>query len=322
MRVAFVLNGLTRGLEFLADDLFKLTIDLKKTYNIDSDFYCHFWSDQGIYFYDNTSFKSNIPIQNPIGIKQVLKSLNPIEYKISKFVEMEPDFFEYYQHLKSLNYLFFKSLNTSQKAEYMHDKWRMFCNKFSQLYGFESAVQLVKESCVTYDAIIRFRYDVLYDSEKSIVALVNALKSQISNIVIQDFKKYSVLTRYAEVEITTDLSKTPDSKFEYGMGDIMFLSSADNMIAYSENIFKNSAATLLKIQESLHYIYPTEIFWLNAALDKNISLTVNTRLFNSIIRNKNELDKTYKQNINVAVSRLSNFRYPTDTFLGNIKNND
>ena len=322
MRVAFVLNGLTRDVEFLTGDLANLTIKLKEKYGIDSDFYCHFWSNQGVYFYDNTPFNGTIPIQNPLGIEKVLVNLDPVSYKISKSIDMQSDFVEYYHHLKSINHLVIKNFNTSQRSEYKHNKWRMFCNKFSQLYGFESAVQLVKESGVTYDAIIRFRYDVLYDSEKSIVALVNALKSQINNMVVQDFKKYSALTRYAETETITDLSKTLDSKFEYGMGDVMFLSSADNMIAYAENIYKNSIATLLKIQESLHYVYPTEIFWLNAALDKNISLTANSRLFSSIVRNKNELSKIYRQNISAAVSSLSNFRYPTDTFQGSIKNND
>lgn len=317
MRIAFVLNGLTRDLEFLADDLIDLTNILKKKYNIDSDFYCHFWSNQGVYFYDNNPFEGTIATQNPKGVEKILKSLDPVLHKISKPIDMEPEFLKYYHHVKSTNYELFNSLSTKQRAGHRHSKWRMFCNKFSQLYGFESVMSLVKQSKISYDAVIRFRYDVLYDSEKNTDMLVKAIKTQTDNLIIQDMRKYSSTNKYSEQDMIYSVSSdTFDSNFEYGMGDVMFLSSLDNMINYSEDLYKKSTEYLLKIDESFHFVYPTEIFWLSAALSKNIPVTINIRLYNAIIRHKDELSKNYKQNINATVDSLSHFRYPIDTFEG------
>jgi hypothetical protein len=180
--------------------------------NLSVDFYCHFWdpSDRYPYNIDDSFLKIMVPWENMGSINYAIDVFRPTNYKISSYLSMHDSFVDAFHNMKSytdekwfqtikynLDHQFFFDKNIhnrffvehfpdepEEKFDqwwYYHTKWCSFVHSASQGYSASNAMKLIANSDKHYDAIFKWRYDLLanyHDFENRIVETLHNAKNK------------------------------------------------------------------------------------------------------------------------------------------------
>ena len=157
--------------------------------NIEIDYYCHFWAPENMYPYniDYNSTNIVVPWENMGSINYAMDVFKPVDFKISNYTDMLP-YFNAYSNEFSKKHVWLKDVFSNSdsfinkdihrrffvdnfnnpvydfdKWWAYHIKWCQFVHQMSQIYSTSQTMKLVANSGVDYDAVIRWRYDVLFD---------------------------------------------------------------------------------------------------------------------------------------------------------------
>lgn len=189
MKIAIMLTGLLIDKLNTLPHIKKMFDYIASRNNIDIDYYCHFWAPEKMYPYnvDYHSTKIVVPWENQGSIDYAKDIFKPINSKVSNYSDILPYFDTYATELSKtdawLNEAFSsKHLFTNHdihkrffvdnfdhpshefdKWWTYHINWCQFVHQTAQVYSTSESMKLVAASNINYDAVIRWRFDVLFD---------------------------------------------------------------------------------------------------------------------------------------------------------------
>lgn len=174
------------------------------------DFYCHFWDNTNIYPYniDYNSTLIKVPQENRRSVQNAINVFKPVHYKTTEFASLYPRFVDYYSQIHKHNQWVCESLNTvadSCKFKnihsnyflenyidpvdafdrwwHLHVNWCRYIHLISQAYTASAGANMVRASGIEYDAVIKWRYDVVADLISNNNKFLNAIRHCVNNNV-------------------------------------------------------------------------------------------------------------------------------------------
>jgi hypothetical protein len=205
MKIAIMLTGLLIDKVDTLPHIKKMFDYIAAKNNLAIDYYCHFWAPENMYPYhiDYHATKIAVPWENQGSINHAIDIFKPISYKVSKYSEILP-YFENYtislsKHDKWLNEAFSDAemfvnhnihkrffvdnfedpITIFNKWWTYHINWCQFIHYTAQVYSVSELMKIVSSSNTDYDAVIKWRFDVLFDYksfESMIVDLIRNIK--------------------------------------------------------------------------------------------------------------------------------------------------
>lgn len=299
IKIAVCLSGQIRSSpEVVSINKHKLD-EFALKYNLDIDYFCHFWNQNDRYPYqiDRNLLENQIDKLDIIDTDsewfqtRVLKSLNPKKVKFSTYNEMLPEIQRL--HFYSNTGLFNEVHNNYISKSYFNEDIEKFCawgklhvyycniiKQLAQFYSFEQSVSLVKEYSMrddnnVYDIIMRLRYDTMIvdqDLEPVITAVYKAIDK--NSIIVNDIRKYPgdgsiIYDRQTRVKRNR---KHKTDMGEFGVADTFFLGSAASMILLVNdlytNVSKNYAYNVHDIAAMINFT--PEMLWFKEIENKGI----------------------------------------------------
>jgi hypothetical protein len=202
MKIAIMLTGLLIDKVNTLPHIKRMFDFISLRNNIEVDYYCHFWAPENMYPYnvDYHATKIVVPWENQGSIDYAKEVFNPINSKTSNYADILPYFNEYVSEISKhdswLNDVF------SDKTRYIgqdihkrffadnfsdpvyefdkwwayHINWCQFIHQIAQIYSTSESMKLVADSNINYDAVIRWRFDVLFDYKGFEATLVNLFR--------------------------------------------------------------------------------------------------------------------------------------------------
>lgn len=187
---------------------------------ISIDYYCHFWDPSNRYPYniDDTEFKITVPKESNESINYAIDIFDPTNYSVVPYKNMYDGYLSWFiqthYNVQSAdkftetvkycfdNHLFYnKTINKKFFIDnfvddvdkkfnnwwFHHISWCTFSHKFSQLYSASSMMELISNSNKDYDAILKWRYDVIANYHRYESRIIETLKiSKYKNYFFTD----------------------------------------------------------------------------------------------------------------------------------------
>lgn len=200
MKIAIMLTGLLIDKVNTLPHIKKMFDYIASRNNIEIDYYCHFWAPEKMYPYsiDYHSTKIVVPWENQGSINHAIDIFKPLNSKVSSYSDILPYFEQFTVNLKdpwlkevfSSKHLFVNHdihkrffVDNFENPSYEFDKWWAyhinwcrFVHHLAQAYSTSESMKLVASSNIKYDAVIRWRFDVLFDYKGVESMLVNLLR--------------------------------------------------------------------------------------------------------------------------------------------------
>jgi hypothetical protein len=184
LKVAICLTGLIRNNAALPAYVKQMFTKIGNDYDIEFDYYCHFWNNDKPYPYDiNDNWLGivTLPKEDAASVKQVITTLAPKAVVTNSYSDMFPVFLNHglHQYIDYSKYLdsfigktidknFFVNLDKTDPTTYFdawwefHNDWINFAHLTSQFFAVEQCLKTIVNSNIQYDAILRWRYDQLF----------------------------------------------------------------------------------------------------------------------------------------------------------------
>jgi hypothetical protein len=203
MKIAVILTGLLIDKVKTLPHIKKMFDFISSRNNIEIDYYCHFWAPEKMYPYSVNyhSTKIVVPWENQGSIDYAKSVFEPVDCKVSNYADILPYFDVYSAELSkhdnwlkdvfSSKHLFVNQdihkrffVDNFEDPAYQFDvwwayhiNWCQFIHQVAQMYSTSQSMKLVADSNINYDAVIRWRFDVLFDYKGFEETLVNLIRS-------------------------------------------------------------------------------------------------------------------------------------------------
>lgn len=211
MKIAIFLTGLIIDKKDTLVHIKRMFDYWSEKNNIKIDVYAHFWDSIGLYpytiNYDDTMIK--VPWENKGSVDYAIDLFKPVSYKISKYTDLHDYFIKFlYDNKHYTNDPWIKEIHSSvltarffnkdihkrffvdnfDRPEYQFDlwwsyhvKWCQFVHVASQAYTAAQSLKMIIESGNTYDAVLKWRFDLICDYKTHNNRLVEVMKTPFAS---------------------------------------------------------------------------------------------------------------------------------------------
>lgn len=196
MRVAIFLTGLIQDRFSVIPHIKKMFDVIGHNHGIDFDYYCHFWNPQNKYPYylDDSVVKIKLPSEDSRNARKVVDFLKPKNHAVSSYDEILPYYekvfdnqlrtqpSEWKHHLKNVladrkfanktiherffSFTFEHPHNCFREWFHLHSDWCKVVHNISQVFSASKCAKMIASSDMKYDAILKWRYDLVFDYHK------------------------------------------------------------------------------------------------------------------------------------------------------------
>ena len=189
MKIAIMLTGLIIDKTDTLPYIKEMFDGFAERNNLEIDYYCHFWSPEGLYPYkiDYHKTRMSVPWENKGSTDLAHSIFQPVESRTNEFRNLYWNVVEWYNHNQNTewkaeglhivkNFIVDKELHPNffldnfEKSTSVFDQWwdwhTCYCRYIhvvSQAYTVYQCNEMIVNSGIDYDCILKWRYDVLAD---------------------------------------------------------------------------------------------------------------------------------------------------------------
>lgn len=224
-RTALILTGLIQDRQNMIPVIEKIISKLA-THGHEIDVYCHQWNEDNRFLFEpfDKSIINSLPIEQTDNVTLLNNTLSPHSLIVNNFSDMKKEF-EYYlkyaldftrdydsiskydisyntYNLPNKN---FDNPSISEKINLLTlaNSWRIFVNKFSQMYSFIEVCKEIERSNKDYDNVLRWRYDV-FTNHRNISNISNMLNNKINGVRFN-----GAWLQFNSIKTKTDIQNIP-----------------------------------------------------------------------------------------------------------------
>jgi len=189
MKIAIMLTGLIMDKTDTLPYIKEMFDGFAERNNLEIDYYCHFWSPEGLYPYriDYHKTRMAVPWENKGSTDLAHSIFQPVESRTNEFRNLYWNAVDYYDHTANdewkvegsdivKNFIVNKELHPNffldnfEKSTSVFDQWwdwhTWYCryvHLVSQAYTVYQCNEMIVNSGIDYDCILKWRYDVVAD---------------------------------------------------------------------------------------------------------------------------------------------------------------
>jgi hypothetical protein len=271
MKLAIFLTGLIIDKRKVLPHIKRIFDFWAETNNIEIDIYCHFWDSESIYPYhiDYNSTKITVPWENAGSVNYAIDILKPVDYTISKFTDTHNYFLKYINALtefqpnswnkdiqdaiisekflqKNIHTRYFVEESNNCVHDFnlwwsYHVRWCQFIHVISQAYTTHKALQLIINSDKTYDAVLKWRYDLLCDYKTHNDKIINAMHTPFVNPTYTSDITWEGLNWKSDFDYSNDI--VPGTAL-ISLADSWFILNNSAIKKMSQHYLNNYAAAM------------------------------------------------------------------------------
>ena len=211
LKVAICLVGILRDKSAVPGYIKEMFTKIGNDHNIEFDYYCHFWNNDKLYpYYIIDDWQgTTLPKEDDASVQQVIDALHPKAVTCNTYNDMRDLYLHHgsnhqVNHSEYLNLFidktidkdFFITLDNNDPVKYFdcwwrfHNDWIEFAHLTGQFFAVEQCLKTIVNSGTHYDAILKWRYDQLFNtSPTNVNTLVENLRNVTANQIVVEWMR-------------------------------------------------------------------------------------------------------------------------------------